>query len=108
MGNPRASKISAAGGPDPHSLKAFLSEFRQGKQRGQEEAISGGPVHQYKAMAEDEMVEAAQEIKALLNRVIQMGQRGSVRLNDVRFASTLSTHLSTLLYNAGRASGLDT
>lgn len=103
------NRTATAGGPDPLTYKAFLSEYEQGVKRGKEEEAQGNypvAVSNLQVEAQDQLVSAAQEAKELLNRVIQMGSSGNVRINPRRFSAQMSQSISTLLYNAGRYEGL--
>lgn len=103
------TRTAAAGGPDPLTYKAFLSEYEQGVKRGKDEEAQGNypvAVSNLQVEAQDEMVMAAKEAKELLDRVIHMGSSGNVKINPQRFSAKLSQSLSTLLYNAGRYEGL--
>lgn len=97
-------RTAAAGGPDPLTMKAFLSEFEMGRKRGLEVPPEKAIVETN--LAEDEMVEAAKQVKDLVERIIRMGTSGSVRINPQRAAAKLSQSLSTLFYEGGRATGL--
>ena len=102
----RRAKKAAAGGPDPLSLKAFLSEYEIGVKRGTTEGERPTNYHGLVTVTQEEVKEAATEVKQLMDRILTTAQRGDVKVNPQRFCSSLSTHLSTLLYQLGVYEGL--
>jgi hypothetical protein len=106
-----ANRNAATGGPDPISLRAFLSEYEAGEKQGRDEAMqasmespNGPSVYGIVSVAEEDLVGAAEEVKDLANRIVRLGS--SARINPLRFGTKMSQSLSALFYNAGRLSGL--
>lgn len=100
-------KVAAEVAPDPLTLRAFLSEYEQGVKAGTAEVDTTQVAPESAAMNLEmsDVVPAAEEVIALMKRVIQAASRSSVRVDPTRFSSKLSANLSRLVYNLGRCAG---
>jgi len=96
------SKRAAAGGPDPISFKAFISEYQSGFNRGSE---VGGSYMDQEGL-QDEIVSAAREIEVLCKRIISTGEAAGLKMKERKVAAKFSENLSTLFYNMGRIEGM--
>ncbi len=93
--------------PDPLTFKAFLSEFKQGEQRGSEMSTSGPvPIMNDLVAIEEKISGAARDLLELARRIEAITGRGSLGVNEHRLAAKMSGILSTLFYNAGIAKGI--
>lgn len=98
--------VEVAGGPDPLTMKAFLSEYEQGKKRGEE---LGKKIDQKERRDEmdrlqDEITAAAIEVEDLADRIASYVH--GARINPERFAAKVSRNMSTMFYNFGMYDGL--
>lgn len=96
--------------PDPLTFKAFLSEYKQGEQTGEQMAASSGsgpvPVMNDLVVIEEKISGAAKDLLELARRIEAITGRGSLGVNEHRLAAKMSGILSTLFYNAGIAKGI--
>lgn len=95
--------------PDPLTFKAFLSEFKQGEQRGEQMTLTPDapvPVMNDLVAIEEKISGAARDLLELARRIEAITGRGSLGVNEHRLAAKMSGILSTLFYNAGVAKGI--
>ena len=94
-------------GPDPHTYKALLSEFKMGYQRSQDEASAGSfaPASAAMNLETGDLVVGAEEVMILMKRIVQAAQGPGVSVQPERLVAKLSSGLSKMIYNLGRVQG---
>jgi hypothetical protein len=112
----RFRKVAVGGGdypPDPHSSKAFLSEFTRAMERGQEVAesfIFEGRAREVEAQIEDVRTVVDATVHDLLEMARRMSaittQNQMLGVNERRLSAKMSGIMSSLFYHTGRQKGL--
>lgn len=100
-------KAAAEVAPDPIMLRALLSEYQQGVKAGHTEVETTQVAPESAAMNLEmsDVVVAAEDVIALMKRIVQAANRSAVHIQPARFSAKLSSQLSRLVYNLGKCAG---
>jgi hypothetical protein len=100
-------KVAADQGSNLPIYKALLNEYSLGYKSGEDEVDNSQVAAESAAMNLEvgDVVAGAEEVIDIMKRIITAAKRSSVVLQKERFLTKLSSSLSKVVYNLGKAQG---